>query len=506
MEYAVAVLDIGMTNKKIVIYDEQLNLIDSVVRVFDPVMIADPWTEVNIPAHDLEFMENWFIEEIAKFSKKYPIKVISISTHGATFVCIGDDGKPVLPCFFYTYEPGKDFQDEFYAKCGSPISLQKDTLSPTFSQMINPAKGIFFLQRKFSKQFAKIKIILFYPQYWGFRFTGQTGYELTYTGSHTMLWDHKNKQWSSVADILEIKDLLPKNLKNTYSKMGNLTPEIAKRMGLSTDVIVTMGVHNSNAALLPYLARKNSGDFILNSTGIWCVSLHPQNTLALDIDELGRIVYFNESVLQQPVKTTVFLGGYELDNYVKLWQKINDIQDFPSSTENSIKKILENKDTFLLPEILPGSGQFSDSKAGIWEKGKFYSFNDLKGVKRLPDIIKSKTDFFALIDISIVIQSETALKRAGLQKGTKIFTEGGFRRNKLYNTLLSSILPGNETYLTSIKEATSLGTAMIGVMAISNKSYRELSDTVKIKYIPIIKKDFSEYTSYRDKWIHLADF
>ena len=88
---------------------------------------------------------------------------------------------------------------------------------------------------------------------------------------------------------------------------------MAKELGLDELVIVTAGIHDSNASLLPYIARGSDKDFILNSTGTWCVCMHPdvsENVKSFyNPDDIGKTVFFNRSALDTPVKTAIFVGG-----------------------------------------------------------------------------------------------------------------------------------------------------------------------------------------------------
>lgn len=501
MEHAIAVIDIGMTNKKVAIYDEHLQQLDAVYKNFAPLTQAEPGSENQLEIHDLVGMEEWFIEQLSIFAKKYPIKALSISTHGATFVCVDKLGKVCAPCIFYTYEPGEEFQKRFYTRFGTKDYLQKTTYTPALGSMINPAKGIMYLQEKFPAEFAKTYYILYYPQYWGHRFTGVTGIEPTYCGCHTYLWDLKKNDWSSVAERLKIRDILPTNYKNTYETLGTITGEFSHKTGLDPSVIVTMGIHDSNASLLPYLAKKNEGDFILNSTGTWCVCMHPQDNLAFNADDIGKIVFFNQSVLRQPVKTSIFLGGLELDTYVSLYKKINSTSEFPSFSFDTANIVLREQDIFLMPEVVPGSGQFTGCKAGIWEKGTFYPLENIKNGKSIPSVMTKEQRFFAMLDLSLVIQTEAALTHAGIQSGTKVFTEGGFRQNKLYNALLAKSLPSNQVYLTSMTEATAFGAAMTGLMALTGKNIEELSEAADITYTPVKAAPVEGYEAYKKAWL-----
>ncbi|MDR1306794.1 MAG: carbohydrate kinase, partial [Treponema sp.] len=320
MEYAIAVIDIGMTNKKAALYDDALRQLDAKYRTFEPKVVD------GLPAHDLDAMEEWFTGALKEFAAKYPVKAIAVSTHGATFVCLGKDGKPALPCLYYTHEPGDDFYDRFYRRFGSPEALQERTGTPAFRAMINPAKGIFFAQEQFPDAFKNVAAVLPYPQYWGSRFTGKMGTESTYMGNHTYLWDQIDHTLSSVARDLGIAPLIPGGaagsaaggpggLSNSWDILGTITEEFAQKTGLSKDTIVTMGIHDSNSALLPHFAKKGERGFILNSTGTWCVIMNPVEKYGFAPDELGKVVFFNISAFGTPVKTAIFLGGQEFETW-----------------------------------------------------------------------------------------------------------------------------------------------------------------------------------------------
>ena len=361
METGILVIDIGMTNKKVAVYDEQLNQQDVAYKNFPPVLLKDPITGKELPTHDLSGMEAWFKEQIRIFAAKYPIKAISVTTHGATFVCVDKNGAVSAPCVFYTYEPGAEFQKAFYAQCGNPADLQRETYTPQFESMINLAKGIFFVQQHFPAEYAATETILNFPQHWSFLLTGKKCYEQTFLACHTYLWRQNEHAWSSVVDKLGIKDKMPALYTGTCEAVGTVQKELAAELGLSPDVVVASGVHDSNASLLPYLADSASGDFILNSTGTWCVLMHPdtkQQQAVYKDEDIGKVVFFNRSALDQPVKTAIFLGGMEVDNYVQLFKRENAVDRFPDSDVETVQRLLTEQRIFLLPELVAGSGQF----------------------------------------------------------------------------------------------------------------------------------------------------
>ncbi|MDR2079023.1 MAG: carbohydrate kinase, partial [Treponema sp.] len=486
MEYAIAVIDIGMTNKKVAVYDDALRQVHAVYRHFPPKMVD------GLETHDLEAMEEWFLAELAAAAKAYPVKVISVTTHGATMVFTGEDGRPVLPCVYYTHEPGDAFHDDFYARFGAPEKLQAATGTPYFKAMINPAKGIYFVLKRYPELFRQAVRLHPYPQYWGSRLTGKTGIEGTYMGCHSYLWDQERNCLSSVAGGLGVSSLIGGRLNNSWDVLGTVTGETAGRTGLDKDTIVTMGIHDSNSSLLPHFAKKGETGFLLNSTGTWCVTMNPVKEYGFAPEEMGKVVFFNISAFGKPVKTAIFLGGQEFDIWSKTLMKVHSREDFPPYDAELYRSVLGGKKLFLLPELTPGTGQFPESRARIVENGKEYSFGDISSGLRVPPCFGNYEKSFAALRISLVMQSLTAFERTGLDRGCEVYTEGGFRQNEAYNALVSAALPDNRVFLTGIAEATALGAAMTAKMALTGKGLKDLARDFDVDYREVPKAAMPE--------------
>jgi len=496
MEYAIAVVDIGMTNKKVAVYDDSLRQLDARYQNFKPLIVD------GLEVHDLDGMEEWFIAQLKELALKFPIKALAVSAHGATFVCVDKDGKPAIPCVYYTHEPGEDFHAEFYSTFGDPLELQARTGTPYFKSMINPAKGLYFSKRHFSEGFKNTAAILPYPQYWGFRFTGKMGIEGTYMGNHTYLWDHVENCFSSVAEKMGIASLLPKEMNKPWDVLSAVSSDFAGKTGLPSETIVTLGIHDSNSALLPHFAKKGERRFILNSTGTWCVVMNPVDKYGFAKDELGKVVFYNISAFGTPIKTAIFLGGLEFETWSSLIMKKHGRTDIPGWDENLYRSILLEKKIFLLPELTPGSGQFPFSKARVVEDGKNYLYDS---ADFSPPCFDDYEKAFAVLRISLVMQSITALERTGIKDDFDVFTEGGFRRDESYSVLLASAFPNNRKYLTDIEEASALGAAMTAKMALSGKSLNDLSGDFNIIYQEQEKKIFPEMEAYRKTWLTEAE-
>jgi sugar (pentulose or hexulose) kinase len=518
MDRTIAVIDIGMTNKKVAVYDGTLSLVGIRKKVFEPK------TAGGVEAHDLAGMEAWFLEKLRDFARESDIGAIAVTTHGATFVCADAAGNPAAPCLFYTHEPGGEFQKRFYGMAGDPRELQAATGTPNFSALINPAKGLFLLKELYPAEFASAALVLPYPQYWGMRLTGKAGVEGTFIGCHTYLYDWRRGGYSSVAEKLGIEKKLPFPLKDSWEILGAIKPEVAAATGLKPDTVVTMGIHDSNASLLPYLIKDSGTDFVVNSTGTWCVLMHPQEEYRFAPDELGKVVFFNRSAYNKPVKTAIFLGGKEYEVWTGLFGANSGAAPAnaapsaagagtPASpaaapaavpTPALYARILAERSAFILPEIVPGSGQFPGSIPQAIEGGRRFRLADIEAGRARPAFMDDPAAAEAVLNLSLALQTMVALERAGLAPGQTIFTEGGFRNNRDYNAIIAAALPSNPVYLTDMSEATSFGAALTGLAALEKTTPSALGGLFSITRIPAEPMPgLDDFAAYREKWLAL---
>ena len=494
--YHIAVIDIGKTNKKILIYDQQLKIVnEKTVRIPE---IKDG----DVLFDDIEKLKLWILDSFSSFSKKYNIKVISTSAHGGTYVLADDNGKSVVPQVAYNTDPGEDFHKKFYELCGDPIELQKSTATPNFNLLINPAKGIHFSQLNFPEESSKAKHLLFYPQFFGFWLTGNICADPTYVGNHTYLWDFKNNDWSVVADKLNIRHLLPKTFKNPWDSLGTIKTEFAEKTGLSKDTIVTAGIHDSNASFLPYIISMNE-PFLLNSTGTWCVIMNEKEEVKFEEDELGKVVLYNMSPFWKPIKTAIFLGGMEFEFYSELLKKIHSRSDFPLFNSDVFQKIINENSKFILPSVTMGIGQFPDSKPRVIENGKVFTLEDIESGISIPAFFNNYEEALAVLNLSLAIQTKVSFDRADMTKGLKVFTEGGFSKNDSYNTLMTSFYPDSEFFLTGLKEASAFGAAITAKAAYEKSEIKSFGPLISIDKKAVPSNTLTGIEEYYTKFISL---
>ena len=495
MDYAIAVLDIGKTNKKLVIYDDKLNQIDSIYSSFPTIKYED------LDIEDVAGINSWFIDGLKIMGSKYPIKIISITTHGATGVCIDKEGNPSVPVVAYTNEVDEAFHDEFYNIVGTRNDLQIKTATSEVKPLINYAKLLYFLQKRFPVDFEKTEKILLYPQYFSYKLTGITSADFTYAGCHSYLWNFKEWRWSDVADKLGILSKLPENVNKPGDILGKISDEIAKKTKLDPNTIVTTGIHDSNSSLLPYLINGEE-NFILNSTGTWCVVMHPTKELSFTKEELGKMVFYNISANRDLVKTAIFMGGLEFATYTKILQEIHEREDYPDEEIDHIREIVNQKEHFILPGVVKGAGQFPDSDPRIIDTGLEFSLKEVSEGKKIPPFFRDYKKAYLVLVLSLVMQTKVAIDRINAPAGSPIYIEGGFRHNVNYVKLLASIFPDSPVYLTNINEATSYGAALLGKAAYEGKDTGDLKDFVDIEFNHIKPAKIDNLYDYEHEFIN----
>jgi sugar (pentulose or hexulose) kinase len=491
----IAVFDIGKTNKKLVIYDSNLRIVN-----IEKTKIEE-YTDDNINCDDILGIKNWMLELLKKSSTEYNIEVISISAHGATFVCIDENGDLAIPELSYTTDPGEEFHKKFFKEMGSRESLQEETCTPDFNVLLNVAKGIKYAQNIFKDRFTNVKHILNLPQYYSYQLTRVVSADPTYVGCHTYLWNFRENTWSNVVDKLNIRSMLPDKLLKPWNVIGKITEEISEITGLSKETIVTTGIHDSNASLLPHIIASNGKDFILNSTGTWCVIMHEREAIHFNPDELGKVVFYNLSAFTKPVKTAIFMGGMEFEAYDALL-KGSDMDSCGFNTE-IYQEIIERKKLFILPGITQGTGQFPESKPRIIEGEKIYDFADIKSGKSMPDFFKYPGIAYAVLNLSLAIQTKISLDRVDMKNGLPIYTEGGFAKNEAYNIILGCFYPKSDIFLTNLKEATAFGAALVGKAAIEQNHPTAYKDLLQIEKIPVKKFRLRGLEEYSNKFLNL---
>ncbi len=291
-----AVFDIGKTNKKFFLFDRDFHEVHREYTHLETIPDEDGY-----PSEDLQALTAWMREVLdgALSQSQWDIRALNFSTYGASLVHLDQAGTPLTPLYNYTkpYDPA--LEDAFYARYGPQEEFGQIT-GTSRSGMLNSGLQLYWLKYRKPEVFQKIRVSLHLPQYLSYLFTGRPVSEYTSIGCHTALWDYVHNRYhawvaaegleSRLAPIVPTQTAYPVTLQGKELRVG-------------------VGIHDSSAALLPYL--KSIGQpFALLSTGTWSIALNPFADGHLSAEDRRHDCINYMRVDGQPVKAArLFLGN-----------------------------------------------------------------------------------------------------------------------------------------------------------------------------------------------------
>jgi len=411
----IAVFDIGKTNKKLFLYDHALQ------TVFEKsVVLPEIVDEDNFPSEDINSVSSFVVNEFDAVLEdpRYLVKGVNFSAYGASLVYLDQNGKVITPLYNYLKPYPKPLQESFYSHYGGENEFSRSAASPVLGSL-NSGMQLYRLKYEQPEIFKRVVHVLHLPQYLSWLITGKFYTELTSIGCHTNLWNFDKQtyqQWLSEEGIL------------------TLLPEIVSSSSVvhvdykGKNIAVGIGLHDSSSALIPYLKQRET-NFMLLSTGTWCISLNPFNHSPLTEEELKNdcLCYLQSN--GKPVKAARYFGGHIHQEFVQ-----NIATHFSVSQD----------------EILTYT--FTDEE--ILELKKSDSVDYMT-------VIDAKSAYFIALQKLVKDQKKSidwVLYNADVDE---IIVDGGFAQNKLFMQLLGFHFPEKEITASTMHQGSSLGAAMV---------------------------------------------
>lgn len=290
------VFDIGKTNKKTFVFDEDYRVVfEKSVRL--PETVDDD----GDACEDIALLRQWVLETAAEIrsNPEFQIAAVNCATYGASFVHVDAGMQPVAPLYNYLKPFPQDLMQWFLNQYGGAEKLSLETASPLLGNL-NSGLQLLYLKYHKPQIFNKIRYSLHLPNWIAHLLGGSVASEITSVGCHTMLWDFRKNDYHEWVGVEGMDQKFPPLLQETQN------PDPASGIGL----------HDSSSALIPYLASFQE-PFLLLSTGTWCIALNPFNSEPLTSEELKQDCLCYLTYEGKPVKSARYFGGYEHDEGVK---------------------------------------------------------------------------------------------------------------------------------------------------------------------------------------------
>jgi L-fuculokinase len=425
----IAIFDVGKTNKKLLLFDEQYRLVFEESSPFEEIQDED-----GFPCEDVNALTSW-VKNSFKATlthSEFEVKAVNFSAYGASFVYLDEKGKVLLPLYNYLKPYPEHLQKQFYQTYGGESQVAKQTASPVLGSL-NSGMQVYRIKYEKPEVFAKIKFALHLPQYLSYILGGVALTDITSIGCHTNLWHFPSKSYHSWVSAEGID-----------KKFASIV-DGEMIAGRNSTVPIGIGLHDSSAALIPYLSSF-AEPFMLLSTGTWCITLNPFNNHFLTDYELHQDCLSYLSFKGSAVKAARLFAGYEHEQQVKrLAKKFITPEDY--------YKTVKADEKFLKKYKVETTGMHYVQETAMIEQSKFSSRN-------IDSFLTYEEAYHQLIaDImeQQVRSSNLVKKDTTVQK---LFVDGGFGKNPIYMQLLASSFPDMEVYAAEVPQASALGAAM----------------------------------------------
>lgn len=342
----VAVIDVGKTNAKLALVDTETMTEIAVRTRPNTVLPAPPY-----PHFDLEGHWDFFLDTLSELHVAHGIDAISVTTHGAAIVLLDEAGSLAAPMLDYEHTG----PDALAAAYDAIRPAFEETGSPRLAAGLNIGAQLHWLFAQDPTLCDRTARIVTYPQYWGFRLTGNSATDVTSLGCHSDLWNPFDNRPSSLVKRLGIEDKLAP-AQRPDDVLGALSAQVAAQTGLPDTTPVMCGIHDSNASLVPYLRTGDMprGDLpkTVVSTGTWVICMALNGTTGGLNPALDTLV--NVNALGDPVQTARFMGGREYELLMS---------GKPTEASQDDRDAVLAKGIMLLPAVVNDSGPFPGRQA-----------------------------------------------------------------------------------------------------------------------------------------------
>jgi sugar (pentulose or hexulose) kinase len=431
-ETVIAVFDIGKTNKKLILFNNDLQVVSETEEKFPVIKDED-----GFECDDIELIEKWIKESIARLvhSDKYDLKAVNFTTYGATVVYLDANGKRLTPVYNYLKPMDEKIQESLYKRYGGRDEFCRRTASPALG-MLNSGLQPLWLKSVKPEVFAKVKHILHFPQYLSYGLTGKIYSEHTSIGCHTALWDFDNMSYHPWVKVhgLSLPEPVP------IGTLNEVTVEGKK-------IQIGIGIHDSSASLAPYFAG-SKGKFLLLSTGTWCINMNPFNTEKLTAEQLDKDCLCYMSITRQPVKSSRLFLGHIHETAAK------QISDHFKKSEDYFKKVKADKQlSTLLKTKFRNKKVFFQDGPNSREFKTYIDLFDFGTFEEAYHQLMNELGDLTIEAINLVLPSK--------DETANIYITGGFSKNELFLNLISEAYPSKLVYTSEIANGSALGAALV---------------------------------------------
>ncbi len=157
----VLIFDIGKTNKKVLIFDRNLEIVHEEETIFEEIPDDDGFS-----GDDIEKIEDWIVASCEKHmaDDNYIVQGINFTTYGATLMYLDEKGERLTPAYNYLKPMPEGVVEPLYKSFGGKAEFCRNTASPALG-MLNSGFQALWLKSEKPEIFKQVKSIMKVVEY-----------------------------------------------------------------------------------------------------------------------------------------------------------------------------------------------------------------------------------------------------------------------------------------------------------------------------------------------------
>jgi sugar (pentulose or hexulose) kinase len=420
----IAVVDVGYTNSKVVLYSPALEVLGE-RKITSPHHDGAHYREI-----DVQPIIDFAAGALRELDAVRPIDKIVVSAHGACIVALDPDGKPAVPAMDYMSEPPPEILKAYEAV----MPDFAEAFTPPLPMALLHGLQLFWQQQVMPVEFAKVRTILPLMQFVAHALGARAVTEVSAMSCQSHLVDMRDGGPSSVAKRFGWdRHYAPQA--RAWETIGKLKTELRGSSFQGRGEILA-GVHDSNANFLRYLAAGQE-HFTLLSTGTWIIGFDTD----ADIAALNpaRDIVANKNVFGKTIACCRFFGGKE-------FELVAQGADANQANTRLIGEFVA-KEVMALPSFTDSGGPVPGTALKGAIVGPF-------GEER-----QARASLASLYCALMVSESLDAIHSQG-----DIIVDGPFSQNNAFLAVLAALRADQTVYASEARDGTAAGAACLALM------------------------------------------
>ena len=441
-------IDLGSTNIKAAIYDENFKLIDRQSR---PVVYIreNGFVEFDAYAYCQELTQ--LLADMVKANNVKDIRQIAFTGQAESLVVLGAEGKPLMNAISWMDERSSE-ECEALSKQFGPVECESVTgqmaVLPTW-----PATKIAWLRKHRPEVYNNAATYMLLKDYVVFYLTGKKIADMSIATFSFYFDIYKKTYWKDMLDAIGISERQLPELCEPCTVAGLLLPEVAEQTGLSTETQVNVGTLDHFAGMIG-TGNIQPGGITLSTGTVMAMATMCGQPTPKSCGSAMHYGFLPDTWVLLPVAES---GGVSLE-----WFRRSCMQANYDEMNAALAERKPNELLFLPYLVGTNAPEFDAEATGVfWGLRQEHDSIDMAGA--------------VMEGVSFVLRKNCEHIAEKGVKLTQIIATGGGAKSPIWCQMQADIT-GLPVCIPAEKEAACLGAAMIA--AVSDGRYADFAEAV----------------------------